>query len=668
MSRAIPVILAAVLLAGGAAAQTWRPIGPAGGDVRSLASDPRDPQRLYLGTTDGHIFGSIDGGQNWQVLGRAGHANDGVVTAIIVDPRDAQRLYAALWTLHSQSGGMFVSRDAGATWQPAGLDGQSVRALAQSATDPDTLIAGTLDGVYRSRDSAATWQRISPAGHEELRNFDSIAIDPRDPRIIYAGTYHLPWKTTDGGRTWSPIHAGMLDDSDVMSIWIDRSNPQRIYASACSGIYRSDNAGRLWSRIQGIPNSAKRTHVIQQHPSNPSVVFAGTTEGLWTSSNAGATWQRVTPRDWVINALAFVGDQQLIVGTEQLGVLRAVLASASPRTLAFQPANHGFNHRRITGFAIDPQHPARVLAVLANSGEAAVATEDSGATWSPVGAGLHKHKLLQVYATPAGWWAALANGGLMRYDSVKCAWQAAGFRSPVLSASPGKRSGLAAPLPLRSRVADLAFARNAWYAATSDGLLASHDSGETWTRVPLGPLSVNLPVRSVRVSPDGQRLWLVSLRGLVFSRDAGATWSWHDLPAAAGGALRLEVAPCSASASDCTSDTLLATAAVGLYVSRDAGQSWQLAASGLPQAPLQALAVSDDSLLAAMQSGGLYVSRDAARTWTRIEGHLADGFFPAVLRGESSLIFAASASDGIFAVDLRDAGSAPRVGGNGDHK
>ncbi len=53
------------------------------------------------------------------------------------------------------------------------------------------------------------------------------------------------WKTTDGGRRWTPIHEGMIDDSDVMSILVDRTNPHRIYASAYSGIYLSENGTAL---------------------------------------------------------------------------------------------------------------------------------------------------------------------------------------------------------------------------------------------------------------------------------------------------------------------------------------------------------------------------------------------------------------------------------------
>src|SRR5260221_12415135 len=55
-----------------ARAQTWRPLGPTGGDVHSLAVDPSRPGRLFFGTADGHIFGSDDAGEHWTLLGRAG--------------------------------------------------------------------------------------------------------------------------------------------------------------------------------------------------------------------------------------------------------------------------------------------------------------------------------------------------------------------------------------------------------------------------------------------------------------------------------------------------------------------------------------------------------------------------------------------------------------------
>ncbi len=647
----------ALLIALPAAGQTWRPMGPPGGDVRTFGADPNDSRRIFLGTSDGHIFGSRDAGEHWQLLGRAGNRRDAVVTAILVDPRDARTLYAATWTQDpAAGGGIFRSDDSGQSWRAWGLAGQAVRALAQAPSNPAVLVAGTLDGVYRSADAGKTWQRISPEGHEEIRNLDSLAIDPVNPEVIYAGTFHLPWKTTDGGRRWFPIHEGMIDDSDVMSILVDGSNTQRLYASACSGIYRSENGAAMWKKIQGIPFSARRTHAIRQDPRHPATVYAATTEGLWKTATGGSVWQRVTPADWVITAVVIPSDppNRVVIGTEKLGVLVSEDGGQH-----FRAANDGFFHRQIIALALDRARPGRVLAVLTNAPEPILATEDGGRVWAPLGPGLKPQGLRRIYASPEGWWAALERGGLMRYDERVGAWVRAGTAvgeaaSRARPEGSGRRARAPRPAPqakgsrpLEHRITDMAFSGENWFAATEAGLLASTDHGATWSILAVGPMTT-LPVRSVRCSADGRHIWVVSLRGLVFSHDAGKSWSWHDLPLEARGALRLDVAPESSDG-----QTLVAAARNGLYISRDAGLHWQQAAAGLPEAPIQDLALVGAVFLASMQTGGLYISSDSGRTWARIEGTLAEGYFPVVTtRDAAATIFAASSTEGLYAVEL----------------
>ena len=649
-----------------ARAQEWRPMGPQGGDVRALTSDPAHLNTVYLGTTDGHIFGSTDGGEHWVILGRAGVRLDGLITSIVVDPRNSNTLFASSWTREQgrEGGGVFRSDDAGHTWRVDGLLHLAVRALVQAPANPSVLVAGTLDGVFRTRDFGASWEQISPAGDSELNDVDSIAIDPLNPEVIYAGTFHLPWKTTDGGGHWAPIHAGMIDDSDVLSLVVDQRHPHWIFASACSGIYRSEDAGKVWEKVQGIPFSARRTYVLRQSLAHPSVVYAGTSEGLWQTRDGGENWRPITPHDWVINSVAVLpGDSpdapdRIVVGTEQLGVLISDDGGAN-----FRAANNGFDHRQILSIALDRDSPGRVLAVLANAPEPIIATDDGGETWTALGPGLRAEGMKGVYASPEGWWASLDSGGLMRYDAAKGAWLRAGIlsgedvetarasetlktpknlKTAKTTASHGKVAHPRLSGPLSLVVNDMAFTRKVWFAATERGLLASRDHGDTWTLFHFGPM--DLPVNSVRVSSDGRDILVVSLRGMVFSVDGGRSWSWHDLPPDSGGALRLDRAPDGA---------VLVSAVTGLYISRDAGQSWAKVGSGLPQVPIQDLALTGKIWLASVQTGGLYYSRDEGRSWARVPGPLADGYFPVVIASETGeTVYAASATDSLYAVQL----------------
>jgi hypothetical protein len=235
--------LAAIALQPCVHAQSWQRLGPEGGLVVSSSG------ALYLGTADGHIFVRPAIEKPWELRGRVGSRTDAVVTRLLVDPTDGDRLCASVWYQQANAGGgIFCSADGAKSWQLAGLNGEAVRALERAPSDASMLVAGTISGVFRSADSGKTWQRISPLGDEELRNLDSVAIDPRDANTIYAGTYHLPWKTTDGGKTWKPVVAGLIDDSDIMSLRID-AKP----GPSCRAFLTPRGARKQLCRIRRIP-------------------------------------------------------------------------------------------------------------------------------------------------------------------------------------------------------------------------------------------------------------------------------------------------------------------------------------------------------------------------------------------------------------------------------
>jgi photosystem II stability/assembly factor-like uncharacterized protein len=645
-------------------AQTWTSMGPLGGDVRSLTADPSRPKVLYLGTADGYVFGSQDAGEHWVSLGLVGPAN-GVITAIIVDPINSATLFASMWTreANGEGGGVFTSRDSGRTWQGSGLAGHAIRALVQSASDPSVLIAGALDGAFRSNNFGGAWEQITPSEDSELRNFDSLAIDPQDPKIIYAGTFHLPWKTVDGGKKWMAIHSGMIDDSDVFSLAVDASNPQRVFASACSGIYRSEDAGSYWKKIDGIPFSSRRTPVIRQDPSHPSVLFAGTSEGLWKTTDGGARWRRVSPRDWVINSLVIKpdarnsaaksdtsessamefseGQARVLIGTEQRGVL-----ASDDGGDHFRELNEGFHHRRIVSLAIDADKPGRVAAVLANSPDSPVEAEDGGRTWSTISAGLNGNAVTRIFSSPRGWLAALASGGLARFDLQTRTWTRMGalIETPEEAAKRVERPVISTR-QFDAMVNDLACRGATCFAATQEGLFFTSDNGNTWAA--LSFTSADLPVNSIRVSSDSQKLRIVSSNAMIFSDDAGRTWKWHDLPLDSGGAIRLEWT---------ADNTLLVAARNGLYISRDDGAGWERFQYGLPAAAPEDLLIRPDVWLVSIRDRGLFISRNEGASWSRVmelDGWSADDHFTMLANGiNGEFIYAGSANDGLYILDL----------------
>src|SRR5262245_32198062 len=144
-ARLLPLALLGLLAARPAAADRWTALGPPGGDVRSLAADPRDPRGGHLGPADGGPHRSGHAGQRWSRLDPGFPARGMSLDDLVVGPDGS--LLVAYWEVQGPGGGVARSADGGRTFTVlAGLAGQGVRALAQAAGAPEVLVAGTLDG------------------------------------------------------------------------------------------------------------------------------------------------------------------------------------------------------------------------------------------------------------------------------------------------------------------------------------------------------------------------------------------------------------------------------------------------------------------------------------------------------------------------------------------
>ncbi len=494
-------------------AADWEPLGPEGGSVHVLAIDRSNPGTLLAGTRSGLLFRTNNAAAAWSELPLPRFPNT-TLHALAVDPDNPRRLLAGLNDPTGKHSALWMSEDDGQHWlRSEDLAGRAVLSLAIRETEPRLFAAGTDRGVYVSQDRGRHWRLASPEGHPEMNGIVSLALDPRDPGTIYAGTTHLPWKTTDGGATWTSIHDGMIDDSDVFSILVDASRPGRVYSSACSGIYSSKNDGALWTRAEGIPADNRRTHVITQDRDYPHLVYAGTTAGLWKSADSGLTWKKlhaatvnslvVDPRDGRVMYLA----------TDGGGVLKTMDAGRS-----WIERNRGLVNRRVTSMAASG---TSLFATTMYEGEygGVFVSKNGGRAWSLLAnqKRLHGENILRLRVRGAEMQGTTFNGRVVSQDAGKT-WA---FKPGKVPAEGG---GL-----VRGQVAfDMArstLSPGVRLAATANGLERSTDGGKSWSHVTQG-----LPegfVRAVAFHPKNVgECYAVQYARLYRSLDAGQTWEF----------------------------------------------------------------------------------------------------------------------------------------------
>jgi photosystem II stability/assembly factor-like uncharacterized protein len=295
---------------------------PASGPLFVIRTDPHHPGTLLAGTAAAQLFRSRDGADTWTHLPFPGELRS-ALHAIVVDPLTPDLYLVAASSETPAYAGVYRTVDGGATWsQLPGLEHKQVWALTVWRGDPRIIAAGTQDGVFLTRDSGMNWERLSPPRSAWPRPVVSLAFDPANSKVLYAGTPHLAWKTADGGATWRRIPIGMEEDSDIFSIEVDLNQRAHLFAGACSGIYRSINGGGTWSSLEKATGGSFRTYVVARTPGRPHVVFAGTSGGLIQSADEGATW-RVLSKE-IARSIAFdaADSQRIFVATDR-GILRS---------------------------------------------------------------------------------------------------------------------------------------------------------------------------------------------------------------------------------------------------------------------------------------------------------------------------------------------------------
>ena len=280
----------------------WAPIGPspidqgaisANGQVTAVAINPNNPNVIYIGTAWGGVWLTRDGGATWTpIFDRAPSVGIGDPGALAIDPVNTNILYAGTT---SREGSQFSGE---ATQPPAGL--------------------------FKSTDSGASWIRLGsgypsgpPSNASILFNqrITVVIVDPANTQTLYLASSAGLFVSTDGGFNWTQ---GAVPAGDVRSLALDTTSPagaRILYAGVTGvGVVQSTDGGRNWHAILNAATPAVaaaltgggfgKVVVALAPPASPAspagiqvlyVTMVGTgsappTVGLFQSTDQGNTW------------------------------------------------------------------------------------------------------------------------------------------------------------------------------------------------------------------------------------------------------------------------------------------------------------------------------------------------------------------------------------------
>ena len=282
----------------------------------AVAYAPSSPETAYSSSSgrregsqdrrgdSAEVYLSSDSGQNWNLAGICGGC--GVFHTIIVDPSDKNLLYAATVT------GVRRSSDGGATWSKnllTRLDGRESEVLG-IALKPDStghMLAATSErGVFRSDDSGTTWVESNQGLETNMTH--KVVYSTSEPNVVYLTTHNGVYRSEDGGRNWKHRSDGLVYEF-VSAIAVDPRNADVAYVGTASelhlfhteheqeglhqgeGIYKTVDGGLNWF-LSDRDIEESNLIVMTPHPKLPFEMWTAASAGRggFVTTAAGGSW------------------------------------------------------------------------------------------------------------------------------------------------------------------------------------------------------------------------------------------------------------------------------------------------------------------------------------------------------------------------------------------
>ncbi len=641
----------------------WRWLGPGniGGRIRSLVIDPTNPDVMLAGSVGGGIWKTTNGGAAWFAVDDFMAVLS--VASMAIDPVNPKIIFAGTGEGYNngdaiRGAGIFRSTDGGGTWTQLATtaDDAAFWAVNRLAMSPNgkTLLAATASGIYRSTNGGDTFKAVTTAIPAQ-----DLQFHPTDSsRAIASGWGSVAW-SRDGGLTWRLADGLPSGGSGRIEIAYARSAPDIVYASVDEeggSLYRSNDGGATFDLVSSrnlLDRQGWYDNAIWVNPRNSNDVIVGGVM-LRHSLDGGLTWQELIGLHVDIHAIVEQpgyddkNNRTLFVANDGGVYKTADIRPASGALPTFEPLNNNLGVTQFyggagnsgTGVIVGGSQDNGTLVYRPASGPiwtqtlggdggntAADPVDESrfysetiylslfrstsgGATFAPIShgiadAGVNANFIAPYVLDPNDPKVMLAGGAsLWRTTNVKAS-------QPAWSAITGSGGtdyiSAIAIAPGNSDIVWVSRSYGRVYRAANGAAamptfqrLAAPTNGNFVTSITISPFDAN--VVYVTTGSFGST-------NIVKTIDGGATWT----DATGAGASALPEAPVHGLAIDpMRPDTIYAATEVGVFMSGDAGRTWDLPQDGPANVCVDQLFWMDTTLVAVTHGRGMFAVETSA--------------------------------------------------------
>jgi photosystem II stability/assembly factor-like uncharacterized protein len=333
--------------------------------VYQVACDPKDPQTIYVNNADIGLLKSIDGGKHFFWPIREGEFAINETYQLWIAPADSKHLILTVtydwknphWTR------VGVSRDGGETWEslgkglPLDWDGYLTGLAVLDAQGNEILVAHSGSdklpgGVYWSRDGGATWQNHSeglPTAEGPLfgSGWGALPNLAAAGDLVFAATEKGLFACQTKGSTWLAMGKKDLPSGErsLLTLAVDAKRPDCVWVGAVQGLYISRDRGLSFSRVG--PKEMQRCQGVAIDPFNPKRWYVAVNQpwwgslenapGVYVTEDDGATWSRLSDMPCHGIAWRVTADPHregvIYVGTNGCGAWRGQIAPPKPAAI-----------------------------------------------------------------------------------------------------------------------------------------------------------------------------------------------------------------------------------------------------------------------------------------------------------------------------------------------